>query len=250
MCNSAQGGKMDYFQNAIELINHSKGSLEKIKKVYEESINDKTIKPILLIEIKNFMENLRSALDYSAHGIFDKYGDNTKLGKIYFPYAWNGCTQQEFQLKNIIEKGIPGLTSKRPDIAQKIEDYQYFKDINNHWLPKFMDLNNENKHQQLTPQIRKETKHLNISSGGVSITMGEGCSIEVGSGTMIKIGNAIIPGRQNININSPAKIHGNAKQEIITWVSFNFQSNNEPVIPLLIKSLSEIEKIVNELLNI
>ncbi len=32
----------------------------------------------LLIEIKNFMENLRSALDYSAHGLFDKYGDKKK----------------------------------------------------------------------------------------------------------------------------------------------------------------------------
>ena len=69
---------MDYFQNAKELINHAMHSLCKIKQSYHDSLSEKIIKPPLLIEIKNFMENLRSALDYSAHGLFDKYGDKKK----------------------------------------------------------------------------------------------------------------------------------------------------------------------------
>jgi hypothetical protein len=52
-----------------------------------------------------------------------------------------------------------------------------------------------------------------------------------------------------IDVNHPPQILGQAKQEIITWVSFNFQSNNEPVLPLLEKALDGIKKIVNELSN-
>ena len=59
------------------------------------------------------------------------------------------------------------------------------------------------------------------------------------------MGKSVLPtstkGRDNI------KIIGDAKQEIIIWVSFNFQSNKEPVLPLLTGSLNGIDKIVNEL---
>lgn len=238
---------MDYFRNAMELINHATDSFSKIKRAYGDSLHDKTIKPTLLIEIKNFMENLRSALDYSAHGLFDKYGNKTETQNIYFPYAWDGLSGNDFKTKKIIDNKIPGISNNRPDIAKAIEGYQAFSSTENNWLPKFMELNNENKHQHLTPQIRRETKQLNISSGGVSISMGEGCRIEMGHGTMIQMGGAIIPGGQRIDVNNPAKILGQAKQEVITWVSFNFQSNNEPVLPLLEKALHGITKIVNDL---
>lgn len=238
---------MDYFQSAKELVNYANNSYSKIKKAYEDSLHERSIKTALLIEIKNFMENLRSALDYSAHGLFDKYGDKTKNQNIYFPYAWEGLSYNDFRSKNIIEKNIPGLSKNRPDIVKIIEGYQSFSSNENDWLPKFMDLNNENKHQNLTPQIRKEAKQLNISSGGVSISMGESCRIEMGSGTMIQMGGAVIPGGLRIDVNNPARIFGQAKQEIITWVSFRFESNDEPVLPLLEKSLNGISKIINEL---
>ena len=241
---------MNYFQNAKELINYANDSYKKILEGYKDSLHEKTIKSSLLIEIKNFMENLRSALDYSAHGLFKKYGDKTKSQDIYFPYAWNGLSRSEFKSRNIIENKIPGLSKSRPDIVSVIERYQAFSSNENDWLPKFMDLNNENKHQNLTPQVRKDTKQLNISSGGVSISMGEGFRIEMGSGMMIQMGGAVIPGGQRIDVNNPARIYGPAKQEIITWVSFHFASNDEPVLPLLEKSLKGITKIVNELSNL
>ena len=238
---------MDNFANAKELVEFAKESFEQIKKTYQESLQEKIIKPKLLIEIKNFMENLRSALDYTACGLCDKYGDKSKNQSIYFPYAWKGLSEIDFKTKNIIDKKIPGIKSKRPDIVAQIESYQYFADPHTKWLPIFMDLNNKNKHQNLTPQKRKESKQLNISSGGVSISMGEGCSIQLGSGAMIQMGGAIISGGQRIDVNNPATVLGNAQQEIITWVSFYFKSNGEPVLPLLENSLHGIEKIVNEL---
>ncbi len=239
---------MNYFDNATELVNHSKQTLEKIKSAYNDSLHDKTIKASLLIEIKNFMENLRSALDYSAHGLYDKYGDKTKKAdKIYFPYAWTGLDKANFTAKKIIDQKIPGLTNNRADIATKIETYQHFASQDNSWLPKFMDLNNENKHQQLTPQTRKEVKQLNITSGQVGIKLSEGASIKLSGGAFIKMGNAIITGNQHISPDNPANIIGDAKQEIITWVSFHFTDNNEPVVPLLTQALNGTEKIVTEL---
>ena len=65
----------------------------------------------------------------------------------------------------------------------------------------------------------------------------------------MQLGGAIIPGGQKIDVNHPPQILGQANLEIITWVSFNFKSNNERVLPFLEKALDGITKIVNELSN-
>jgi hypothetical protein len=214
---------MSYFDDAKHLIDHCKPTLEKIQTAYNDSLHEKTIKPTLLIEIKNFMENLRSALDFTAHGVYDKYGDKAKnSGKIYFPYAWTGLDKAGFISKKIIDSKIPGLPTNRADIATRIESYQHFASSDNSWLPKFMDLNNENKHQQLTPQTRKETKQLNFTSGGAGFSLGEGAGIVLGPGAFIQIGHTIIPGGQTIDTNNPAKFSGAGKQEIILGFLFIF----------------------------
>lgn len=242
---------MAYKEDAIELINESKHILAEIKTAYEQSLHDQEIKPRLLIKIKNFMENLRSALDFTAHHLFDTYGtSNSGNPNIYFPYAWVDLDLNGFRTKNLIQNKIPGLIANRPDIAADIESYQHFTSAENSWLPKFMELNNENKHQRLTPQSRKETKQLNIKSGngGASISLGGGASISMGQGAFIQMGDTIIPGGQTFDANNPPATIGGTK-EVITWVSFEFADLNEPAYPLLEKALNGCEKIVTELTN-
>lgn len=65
-CYAARVDVVAYFSDATELVNHAKQAIPKLKQAYEESLNEQTIKPVLLIEIKNLMENLRSALDFSC----------------------------------------------------------------------------------------------------------------------------------------------------------------------------------------
>lgn len=239
---------MSYFDDAKELVKHAENQFGKIKKVYEQSLHKRSIEPELLIEIKNLMENLRSALDFTAHGLFNKYGNSTKSGlKIYFPYATENQSKSDFQKQNGIEKCIPGLSTSCPDIVGKIESYQYFSDPNNRWLPQFMHLCNENKHQQLTPQKRAEIKELKLTSGGTSISLGESASISMGSGAQIRMGGMIIPGGQKFDVNNPPVTIGSGTKEIITWVSFYFSSNNQPVIPFLKQCIDGIKKIVEEL---
>jgi len=236
---------MGYKEDAIELINESKNILTEIKVAYEQSLHDQEIKPKLLIKIKNFMENLRSALDFTAHHLFDNYGtiSCSSNPNIYFPYAWNDLDLNGFRTKNIIQNKIPGLIANRPDIVADIESYQHFSSAENSWLPKFMELNNENKHQRLTPQTRKEVKQLNIKSGN-----GGGASISLGRGASIQMGDTFIPGGQTFDANNPPVTIGGNK-EVITWVSFEFTDLNEPAYPLLKRALNGCEEIVIELVN-
>ena len=239
---------MGYFDDAKSLIEHAKSHLSKIESAYQSSLSEKAIDPELLVEIKNFMENLRSALDFSAHGLFAKYGSSTKTDpKIYFPYALLHQSQVDFRRANRIETCIPGVSSARPDITAKLESFQHFADPKNAWLPAFMELNNENKHQQLTPQIRKEKKELRISSRGAQMRIGPGASISIGKGASIRIGDMDIPGGQSFDSEKPPKTRGPGKKEIITWVSFRFSTNDEPVLPFLKKTLTGIEAIVQDL---
>lgn len=167
--------------------------------------------------------------------------------KIYFPYAWSGLSQADFIAKKIIEKNIPGISTNRPDIVKLLIDFQWFTSSNNEWLPIFMELNNQNKHQSLTPQIKKEYKQLNIQSGNVSISLGQGASIKLGQGASISFGGVNIKGGQEIDVNNPAKFSGNGTQEIVTWVSFNFQHNEVPVLPFLETSFIGASQIVKKL---
>src|SRR5262249_18542987 len=105
---------------------------------------------------------------------------------------------------------------------------------------------NENKHQRLTPQVRKETRELRISEGGASMSLGRGASFSVGSGASISIGGAVIQGGQTFDVNRPPRVEG-GKVEAITWVSFHFDTNDQPVIPLLESALNGVRDIVKEL---
>ena len=239
---------MDYFENAKALVQYSGEQLPGIEATYRKALSDKEVKSSLLIGIKNLMENLRSALDYSAHGLFNKYGSSSKANpRVYFPYAFLGQTQAEFRNKKRVETCIPGLTSSRPDIVARLESYQEFANPNNRWLPVFMELNNENKHQQLTPQTHREFKQLGLSSGGASIQLGEGASISMGPGTSIQIGNMVVRGNQSFDVNNPPKTFGRGTVEVITWVSFHFSSNDEPVLQLLKQAVDGVDDIVSEL---
>ncbi len=239
---------MGHFEDAKELVQYARGQFAQIKSAYEASLADQDIKPQLLIGIKNLMENLRSALDFAAHGLYDKYGSpSARSARVYFPYADASQSEAEFGHSRRVDQCVPGLCASRPDIVEKLISYQHFAGEHNAWLPTFMQLNNENKHQQLTPQTRKETKQLRISSGGASVTMGPGASISVGRSASVQIGGMTIPGGQTFDVGRPPLTFGPGKKEIIIWVSFHFSATDTPVLPLLSQALEGVNRIVCEL---
>lgn len=238
---------MSQFDDARALVEHSKQELEQIRAAYAGSLESQKISPALLVEIKNLMENLRSALDFSAGGLFQKYGNSKPNAKIYFPYASLNQDAAKFRAAGRIETCIPGITTSRPDVVQALESVQHFAGADWGWMPHFMELNNENKHQRLTPQIRKESRQLKISSSsGAAIILGDGASIQIGGGAHIQLGDAFIPGGQSISPTNPGRVIG-GNQEVTVWVSFHFSSNDMPVMGLLEQATAGVEKIVQNL---
>jgi hypothetical protein len=239
---------MNRFEEAGELLAHAKKELPKIRKAYERSLEDQEVKVALRVEIKNLFENARSALDFAARGLYEKYGSSTRAKpKIYFPYASVDQSQVKFEKSARIESCIPGLSKARPDIVQALMEMQHFGAAKNMWLPEFMELNNENKHERLVPQIRRESKELRISSGGAAISLGEGASISIGRGASISIGGAIISGGQVFDVNRPPKVGGSGSVEVLRWISFEFETNAQPVIPFLETVVSGVGAIVQQL---
>lgn len=241
---------MSHFQDAQDLIIHTKEKFEQIKIAYSQSIQNQEIKKSLLIDVKNLMENLRSALDFCAYGLFEKYGFSKKnRPQIYFPYATLKTSKVAFQREKIIENKIPGIES-RPDIVKLIEEYQHFQSPNNKWLPVFMDLNNENKHLKLTPQTKKNQKQLIIASGNKGLPFGIGSQITIENGAKFQFGNTVIEGNQTFSAENPPKIKGAGYSVLKSWTAVLFDKNNEEVLPFLEKSLIGVDKIVGELSKI
>lgn len=238
---------MGAFEDANDLIRHAESDLAKIRQAYEASLLAKAVSGTLRVVIKNLVENLRSALDFAARGLFDRYGSSSKGSpKIYFPYATVAQDRSTFKRSGRIDACIPGLSASRPDIVQALLEMQHFGSRGYTWLPVFMDLANENKHERLTPQVRRESKELRISGGGASIGLGEGASISLDPGASISIGGAVIRGRQRFGVGNPPRVEG-GKVETITWVSFHFESTGQPVLPLLDSALKGTGQIVADL---
>lgn len=239
---------MAHFDDAQALLSQSELQLASIQAAYEASLEKKEVSPELLIAIKNLMENLRSALDFAAHGLFLKFGKAAgRDPRVYFPYAKQDQTRSDFIASGRIEACIPGLSAERPDIVARLEGYQHFAAPDNEWLPVFMELNNENKHQQLTPQTRKESKELRLSSRGGEVAIGPGASISLGPGASMRVGDMVIRGPQDFDAATAPSAVGSGKVTVVTWVGFHFVSNDEPVLPFLRKAFEGVKRIIEEL---
>lgn len=82
-----------------------------VKQEYESAVATRSVPPFLPIQIKNLCENLRSALDYLAHEIWDAYGAQAgKKPNVYFPIR---RTPAEFS--TVVAQLYPRLGSKNPD---------------------------------------------------------------------------------------------------------------------------------------
>ena len=216
---------MTQFDDARELLRHCEDKLVELDKQHEECVSNQAIKPEFRIAVKNFTENLRSALDYCALALFARYGKKTKsTPRIYFPYAKHGEDRTTFR-EVTVEKCIPGLLTSRPDIVDRLETYQYFGNTGN-WLPLLAEITNENKHKQLTPHVQREHKGVIITG-----TIPPGGSIE------IDLKNIPLGGGPDRPFTAVP----------IKWNGLEFASTGVLVMPLLAQAVRIGRLIVNEL---
>ena len=209
--------------------------LPKIEKEYNNSLYRKNISEDLKLDIHSFCGHLRSALDYMAHDIVEKYCPNAKKSdRLYFP-----ITDNESSFKQRLIDSYPDLQTNCPDIYGLLELTQPYFRSENKWLNQFNKINNENKHSDLVEQTRTEIKRVNVTSpNGGSVSWGPG--VTFGAGVQI-MGVPIDPRTQ---LPIPNNI---VKTEIITWVDFKFENIDISALWLLKESLKQIELINEEI---
>lgn len=218
-------GKYSNYSDIEAVISKANDLLEKIENEYQKNLQNQSIAGTLLVEIKDFLGNLRSALDY----IFQKK-----------------CKQNFPICDNI--KDFNNRTQKIPiDIKQCIEKWQPLN--NNKWMKWFNVLNNKNKHLTLIPQKKIEVSQIRVThpqSGSASWLEG----VKFGAGAKV-MGALINPVTQ---LPFP---DGIVKTEKIVWVDFTFDNSalselteKISVVSFLKEAFINIVKIVKEIESI
>jgi hypothetical protein len=204
--------KYSKFNDIHAVLNKANLLIVKIEEEYKKSLTSQTISDELLVDIKDYLGNLRSALDYLR----------AKVSKHNFPIC---KTEKEF------ENATADLSDEIKNMIKKFQPFQ-----GNDWISWFNTLNNKSKHLTLIPQKRKEQKTMTAKTENVSVTMpidnpnfsvhqGENCQVSIG-GVPVKFTNqGIIPLAQGL------------QREITTWISFEFDNSNCPELPSNISAL-------------
>jgi hypothetical protein len=235
---------MKRYDDIIALIQESTGQYDEIKGSYEKSLRDKSLD--IRIKVKNLIENLRSVLDYTAHDIYEVVckSHRQKLNKphprnIYFPYGRN-----ESDFRSSITKSLPDLKGLSGSVYSLIRNVQPFVS-GNLWLCDLCDVNNENKHDRLTPQTREEIETYAVEGPQGSVS--------------------IISNNPNIRVTSrqdAVKIFGvqaqftpegiktapsNLKHRRTVWVSFVFEGTSINVLNLLKNAVPGVQDLVKSI---
>ncbi len=205
---------------------------DQIQKKYQTCLQKQVVPDDLLVDVKDCLANLRSALDY----LWCKVPSVDKGSS--FPVA---NSQVDFLGKS------KGVDSRYSAIAERWQSYH-----GDSWLENFNYIRNKNVHLTLVPQIRKETKEFSVKKTGESGTTAtfRGCFFG-GDGNHISIHG--IPMPINLKTQLPVDVEGLDIERKI-WVDFLFDGSsisatfpkNISVLPFLRQSLENVKTIILE----
>lgn len=218
------------------LLKRAEATLQRISSEYENSLESKTVSADLRIDIKDYFGNLRSALDYIAKDIVDKYCPKSKQkNKLYFPIRTDlNAFAKEMALS------YPDLITNNKRVYDIFEGIQPFKSEENKWLSHFNKLNNENKHDRLVVQKRMETKRVNVNIHEGGSVNWDPSAVTFGPGVFI----GGVPVNPNTQLPNPSNTQS---VKIETWVDFQFEDINVSALWLTKESFDQINKIYNDL---
>jgi len=218
------------------LLKRAEATLQRISSEYENSLESKTVSADLRIDIKDYFGNLRSALDYIAKDIVDKYCPKSKQkNKLYFPIF---AEQKAFETE--MPRLYPDLITNCTRVYDYLESIQPFKSEENKWLSHFNKLNNENKHDRLVVQKRMETKRVNVNIHEGGSVNWDPSAVTFGPGVFI----GGVPVNPNTQLPNPSNTQS---VKIETWVDFQFEDINVSALWLTKESFDQINKIYNDL---
>ncbi|MGI8927600.1 MAG: hypothetical protein ACR2HN_13300 [Tepidiformaceae bacterium] len=235
---------MGRFEDAMSLVDHAESRLPALRKRYQESLSTQGVSLELRIEVKNVVENLRSALDYVGHSIYAASGGKDPKQNVYFPIARVGAKSDDFP--SLCNKSIPGILDGLPSIVPVLASFQAFASRENLWLPDLAAVCNENKHSALVPQTRHERPELDIQSGPVGIRLVGNARITLSGGASIRMGDTVIAGPQSFSAaaGSP-QLRGPGSAQRTLWVDFVFEAIGRSALGLVEVAVRGVRNILD-----
>jgi hypothetical protein len=91
---------------------------------YEQALITGIVTNEMKIALKEILDHLRSALDYSAREICERIDPVVPGVSIYFPIAGRSLKAADFRSR--VGKLMPGVLTKRPDLEAVLASFQYF----------------------------------------------------------------------------------------------------------------------------
>ena len=218
---------------------------ESVRSEYEKALHDQSLD--LRVPVNHIMGDLRSALDYMAHDIYEAccQTHRTTSGRpdprnVYFPY---GRTEADF--KSAASSSLPGLSGHAPAVYNLLLSVQPFR-CGDSWLYDLCSILNEKKHDRLKAQIRSESETYSVESkfGSVTIPVNNP-NVKVFSlpGAARIFGIPAELGRDGIRTAPSDQL----KHKRTRWVAFTFADTNVNVIGLLDKAVLGVKKFAEQL---
>lgn len=230
--------------NIDAIVSIFNSSCLKIEQEYQSFLDKENISQTLQIDIKHFLEDARSILDYAAHDIVDTHEIKLK-NDTYFPIKKN---LKDFE--NSINGYLPNLKSKNTELYNYLESIQpYHHEFA--WLGDFASILNYNKHNDLSPQEKTDFFLLTVEQNEAQIQIPDAGLISLGHGAFIKIGDTIIPGNQILSSKSEQIFYLNQKPNVKKERCVDFKFNGTiSALPLIKKIQSELPVIIEKIYNI
>lgn len=134
------------------LLETAERQLDRINAAYKVALAGADIPDETTVDIKNFLENHRSALDYLAMNIRRACCRKPKPNeKIYFPIR-----SSRTAFRRAAKSSFPGLETGRPDLYSRLDALQPYPQREENPLRDLNKLVNPKKHVALVRQVRHE----------------------------------------------------------------------------------------------
>jgi hypothetical protein len=150
------------------LLKSSKKRIVIIEKIITKSVKNNKFYDELDIEFKNFLDELKSALDYCANDISEKYAIGI-VRKVYFPIKASTKTLhsgRDIKLWEIVKVNNRPLYDYLENIQQNI-DKEFI------WLKEFNNLVVENKHKNFTIKWLNSSNRIKFKTNAGTIDWDE-----------------------------------------------------------------------------
>jgi hypothetical protein len=168
--------------NIDDLLNDVDAGLAEMEAIYQRDLTAKDASPDLLRVVRRIIADERSAFDFVAHAVAQKYG--ASKDRAYFP-----ITLDPTAFAKLLDDNITHLSKSQPKIAAAFERHQPYRQGSEalQYLPA---LSRVNKHQRFSAQTKLETRW--VQSGGVGWNPD---NVRFGSGVIVS-GNPVNPQTQ------------------------------------------------------